>query len=133
MSTTLLTTGLVCVIAAIIGGGCKAFGLEIPIIGSAWRQGVLGAFGLLLIAAYLVQQSDKSQPPPISDSRSAGLTVVNPAPVKRQRSVNRPIPLTDAKRRLPSSIASAQPIDIDANGSYNIRRTPTSMCLKEST
>jgi hypothetical protein len=41
MTTTLLTAGLVCLIAAIIGGGLKAFGIEMPILQSARRQVVL--------------------------------------------------------------------------------------------
>lgn len=56
MSTTLLTTGLACIIAAIIGGGLKAFGIEIPTLQSGKRQGLLATFGLILtIAAYYVQ------------------------------------------------------------------------------
>jgi len=49
-------------IAAIIGGGLKAFGIEIPILQSGRRQGLLAIFGLvLLIAAYSVQVSSQPQ------------------------------------------------------------------------
>ena len=37
MSATLLSTGLACIIAAIIGGGLKTFGREVPILQS-WRR-----------------------------------------------------------------------------------------------
>ena len=50
MHTTLLTTGLVCMIAAIIGGGLKAFGIEVPAFQSTRRQVVLGLFGLVLFS-----------------------------------------------------------------------------------
>jgi hypothetical protein len=66
MSTTLLTTGLVCVIAAIVGGGLKAFGLELPILRSGGRQGLLATLGIILmVGAYYVQETGKgpiSQP-----------------------------------------------------------------------
>ncbi len=51
METTLLTTGLVCLIAAIIGGGLKAFGLELPLVNSIPRQILLGGLGLVLVFA----------------------------------------------------------------------------------
>jgi hypothetical protein len=54
MGTTLLGAGIACMIAAIVGGGLKAFGIEIPVLASARRQLALGAFGaLLLVAAFL--------------------------------------------------------------------------------
>jgi hypothetical protein len=49
MNNTLLTAGLVCTIAAIIGGGLKAFGIEIPVLQSTARQCLLGGLGLILI------------------------------------------------------------------------------------
>jgi hypothetical protein len=51
MQQTLLITGLACLIAAIVGGGLKAFGLEIPILSSGIRQTALGLLGLILIVA----------------------------------------------------------------------------------
>jgi hypothetical protein len=60
MSTTLLTAGLACVIAAIVGGGLKAFGLELPTLGSTGRQALLATFGIILIVgAYSIQESSK--------------------------------------------------------------------------
>jgi hypothetical protein len=62
MSTTLLTTGLACMIAAIVGGGLRAFGVEIPLLQSAKRQGLLAGFGLiLLVAAYAVAERPRQQ------------------------------------------------------------------------
>jgi hypothetical protein len=60
MSATLLTTGLACIIAAIIGGGLKAFAIEIQVLRSWERQGLLGLFGIVLIVAAVLL----SAPPP---------------------------------------------------------------------
>jgi hypothetical protein len=54
VATTLLTAGIACIVAAIVGGGLKAFGLEIPVLASSRRQAGLGAFGLALLAAAAV-------------------------------------------------------------------------------
>lgn len=44
-----LTLGIVCVIAAVVGGGLKLLGIEIPPINSLPRQLALGAMGIVLI------------------------------------------------------------------------------------
>jgi hypothetical protein len=49
MSDTILGFGLVCIAAAIIGGGLSAAGTKIPLINSIPRQILLGAFGALLV------------------------------------------------------------------------------------
>lgn len=49
MQETLLLAGIACVMAAIVGGGLKAFGFEIPALESGTRQAVLGILGLALI------------------------------------------------------------------------------------
>jgi hypothetical protein len=54
MATTLLTAGIACIIAAIVGGGLKAFGFEIPALASARRQVALGLFGTALLAGAVV-------------------------------------------------------------------------------
>jgi len=53
-SATLLTAGLACIIAAIIGGGLKAFGVEFPALRSGRRQALLAGFGIVLIASLWV-------------------------------------------------------------------------------
>ncbi len=63
MSTTLLSIGLACIIAAIVGGGLKAFQIEIPVLQSTRRQIILGAFGcLLLVGAWLLQPQPTTTP-----------------------------------------------------------------------
>jgi hypothetical protein len=45
----ILGVGLACIIAAIVGGGLKALGVEIPALASVWRQWLLGSLGVLLV------------------------------------------------------------------------------------
>jgi hypothetical protein len=45
-----IAAGLASLIAAIVGGGLKAFGIEVPVLASRIRQLVLGIVGLLLLA-----------------------------------------------------------------------------------
>jgi hypothetical protein len=56
VSATLLTAGLACVICAIVGGGLKAWGIELPALESGKRQFVLGLFGMVLIASSIASQ-----------------------------------------------------------------------------
>jgi hypothetical protein len=69
MQQTLLIAGLACLIAAIVGGGLKAFGIEIPILSSRIRQAVLGLLGLILIMAATLPGPTPSPtaPPPSQD------------------------------------------------------------------
>lgn len=61
METILLSAGLACLMAAIIGGGLKAFGIEIPLLQSLARQLILGALGVVLvIISFLTSTSPKS-------------------------------------------------------------------------
>jgi len=53
MNSVLLTAGAACVILAVVGGGAKAFGVEVPVLTGAGRQVVLAVVGVLfLVAAY---------------------------------------------------------------------------------
>jgi hypothetical protein len=49
-----LIAGIVCVIAAIVGGGLKAFGIKVPILNNRSRQLSLGAFGIVLLGIGLI-------------------------------------------------------------------------------
>ena len=78
MDNVLLVSGIACVIAAVIGGGLKAFGIEIPALSSLGRQGLLGAVGVVLIligtdGASLIMKQRASEGP-----------TVNRAPVKTE-------------------------------------------------
>jgi hypothetical protein len=58
----ILYTGLGCIIAAIVGGGIKAFGMEIPLVNSLKRQSLLGAFGCVLAALSFTAPHAAEQP-----------------------------------------------------------------------
>jgi len=72
MNNPLLYAGLACLIAAVIGGGLKLFGIEIPVLQSLKRQVLLGALGIALILfSYSVRPTNEptvqsSQPEPSS-------------------------------------------------------------------
>jgi hypothetical protein len=51
MEASVLYAGIACVAAAIVGGGVKLLGQELPLVNSLARQALLAAFGLLLIGA----------------------------------------------------------------------------------
>lgn len=53
MQATLVTLGVVAVMAAIVGGGLKAAGVDIPVLTSLVRQVLLGMFGLALLVVGL--------------------------------------------------------------------------------
>ncbi len=57
MAMALLTTGLACLIAAIVGGGLRAFGIEIPVLKAVARQTALAILG-----AGLVYSGFRAQP-----------------------------------------------------------------------
>lgn len=48
-STTLVVVGFLCLVAAVIGGGLKAAGVEIRVLKSVKRQWMLGLLGVVLI------------------------------------------------------------------------------------
>ena len=54
IEVTIVTAGIVCVIAAIIGGGLTARGFKVPVIGPGRRQVGLGTFGALLLVVGLL-------------------------------------------------------------------------------
>lgn len=80
MQNTLQGLGIVCVIAAIVGGGLKAFGIEFAALRSLSRQVLLASFGFALIGASVFTGKDPTKP---TTSRSAD---VNPNSESRDQS-----------------------------------------------
>ena len=56
MSEVFLTAGVAAIFIAVVGGGAKALGFDVPGLVSGRRQIALGALGLVFIAAAVVQQ-----------------------------------------------------------------------------
>lgn len=80
METVLLSAGIACLIAAIVGGGLKAFGIEIPMLQSLARQLLLAALGVILVMVSFVNSS----PPKPPDGRAS--------PTPRPTRADTPIP-----------------------------------------
>jgi hypothetical protein len=63
MNTVLLTAGVVALMAAVIGGGLKAFQIDMPVLPTLRVRAALGALGVaFLIAAVLLPASDPTSP-----------------------------------------------------------------------
>ena len=63
MEATFITAGIACSAAAIVGGGLKAFGVEIRALDSLRRQAALGVFGVVLTVAGLTWNGAQSPAP----------------------------------------------------------------------
>ena len=62
MNTVLLSAGAACVIAAVVGGGLKAFNVEVPVVSSLLRQSLLFVVGAaFLVSAWVLR--DSTDPP----------------------------------------------------------------------
>jgi hypothetical protein len=79
VNNVLLSAGAACVIVAIVGGGAKAFGVEVPVLGSVRRQVALGIAGIGFLAAAFVVGSGPTGSSPANP--------VNPAVVAYRQEV----------------------------------------------
>jgi hypothetical protein len=65
MNPVLLSAGAACVIAAVVGGGLKAFNIEVPVVSSVLRQGLLFVVGAaFLVSAWVLRDSTEPPKPP---------------------------------------------------------------------
>jgi hypothetical protein len=90
MGQTLVGAGIACIIAAIIGGGLKAFGLEIPVLNSLRRQVLLAIFGAILLGIALFDHSTDLPPGPKSPEKTVELNPASsvPAPAVEEVSMD---------------------------------------------
>ena len=71
MNTVLLSAGAACVIAAVVGGGLKAFNVEVPVVSSLLRQTLLFLVGAaFLVAAWALR--DSTEPSKVPDEAMTG-------------------------------------------------------------
>lgn len=81
MQNNLLVAGIACMIAALIGGGLKAFTIEIPLLGSVRRQIFLGLFGAILMAlSFVVWRANESAAPPVPTPHRNDASLASPSP-----------------------------------------------------
>jgi hypothetical protein len=81
MGETLIFTGIACIIAAIVGGGLKAFNIDFPSLTSTKRQVILAGFGICLCIGGLVvnaKNNHKADSASNSDSATPLKTVSDP-------------------------------------------------------
>jgi hypothetical protein len=71
MDNIFLVSGLACLIAAVVGGGLKAFAIEVPVLASLGRQIALGVLGLVLIGIGISRYS------PSSNNRQSNVPIQN--------------------------------------------------------
>jgi hypothetical protein len=64
MNSVLLSAGAACIILAVVGGGAKAFGVEVPVLSSPARQLALAVVGILFLAAAYVLRGTGPGPEP---------------------------------------------------------------------
>jgi hypothetical protein len=71
MNTILLTAAVVALMAAVIGGGLKAFQIDVPVLETLGVRAALGVLGIaFLIAAVLLQDDPPKPAPPAAPPRS---------------------------------------------------------------
>ena len=75
MESTLLTAGLACIIAAVVGGGLKAFNIEIPVLRTWPRQIALFALGIVLCLIAFGMRPTPPRPPPAAPPAKQELIV----------------------------------------------------------
>jgi len=92
MGTAILYAGLACIVGAVVGGGLKAFGIEIPALSSLLRQVILFVLGVVLIVVGMNVDSSNgagTQTPPNAQPAQQGAAQPNGSantPTKKEHS-----------------------------------------------
>lgn len=84
MDTTqiLVTGGVAAVLAAIVGGGLKAFGIELPLLASVRRQALLMIVGVILIGLGLFSPTIRDGSQQAAEARTGPPGQIEQAPPK---------------------------------------------------
>lgn len=80
MQATLVTAGIVLLAAAIVGGGLKAFNIEVPGLDSIVRQAMLGIFGAVLLVIGLIGIGSDEPGPLISTPTTVAVSSITDPP-----------------------------------------------------
>jgi hypothetical protein len=94
MNAVLLSAGVACVIAAVVGGGLKAFNIEVPVISSLGRQMLLFVIGLgFLVSAWVLRE--KTSEPDEATTAYRQLAVASCGRIVKIRTADLPIDVID--------------------------------------
>lgn len=125
MSTTFLCAGLACIIGAVVGGGLKAFGIEIPALGSLIRQLILGVLGVILIVVSVsVSSSNSAATPTQPNTQPAQQAAAQPSgsastPAKKEHSALQ-LTYDGAANQCGSGVS--QPIKLNETTSFTVSK-----------
>lgn len=106
MNTVLLTAGVVALMAAVIGGGLKAFNVEVPVLQSRGVRISLGALGVIFLVAAFVLRDDAGSGADQSAERYQRQVVATCNAVRRngsRNSIGTPRPSFDLEGETPSA------------------------------
>lgn len=106
MNTVLLTAGVVALMAAVIGGGLKAFNVEVPVLQSRRVRISLGGLGVIFLVAAFVLRDDAGGAADRSAERYQRQVVAACNAVRRNSSRNSlgtPRPSFDLEGNTPSA------------------------------
>jgi hypothetical protein len=101
----LVSGGVAAILAAIAGGGLKAFGVEVPLLASVKRQAILVLVGVLLIAVGLLEprlsgKGEVAAAPADPPSASPATTAASSAPGRPEVPNIHGLPLAAARQFL---------------------------------
>lgn len=121
MSESLLIAGIVCIVGAIVGGGIKLLGAEVPVLNSFGRQALLFVVGLAFLFASFQIAGPKPAPP--APTRPASGPGGEPPP-QSGAAAQTGCPEAQALSCLPSSsgpVTFADPAAANAAAAINVR------------
>ena len=86
MTELLVSAGIACIIGTIVGGGLKAFGIELPVLQTLWRQLALAGFGGVLLGIGVftpagTPASTDATPKPTLTPTSVATPTFTPTPI----------------------------------------------------
>ena len=128
METILVSAGVVCLIAAVVGGGLKALNMDIPLVDSLVRQLILFGVGVILIGmTYMLDPNQSSErtssvgdPSTSSVGNPTTLSVGNPS----TSSVGNPTTSSVGNPSTSSVADQCARVVADPNPPLNVRAAP---------
>jgi hypothetical protein len=86
LTELLVSAGIACIIGAIVAGGLKAFGIELPVLQTLWRQLALAGFGGVLLGIGVftpagTPASTDATPKPTLTPKSVATPTFTPTPI----------------------------------------------------